>query len=1009
MSIRTPGLRKELFLGTALAAALVPAFAVHAQTSSTTTTTTTTVPATPIASAPTTTPSDSSADVVVTGSRIRQSTFNSPNPVQIINKDTIRAEGDRTITDLLQNASVTSGTAQINNAFLGYVTSGGPGSNTVGLRGLGADRTLVLLNGRRLAPAGSESEVGSADLNVLPTAVVDHVEVLKDGASSVYGSDAIAGVVNIITDTKFNGLDLEANGNMPLHMGGGQSYRLSGIWGKTFDRGHILLSGEYDSQVALKRADRASSRCPTDDLVDPQTGAFVGSLQGDQPRCLPFSYAGGQGIAQDYIVTYNLNGGVNRFTPTGTNAGTFPGYQNVDNVADRPGASGLQQNEDIYSPVHKLTFYGEGSYNLEGLNGAELYAEVLFSRRTSKQTGTAQLAPAYAGYYPGYYNYQLFPKTLSDAGYYFAEPLFILGNTVSKQRVNFIRADGGLRGDLGIKNWHYDANFMYSRNWSSYSIQNPITSHVQESFDLVNAPAGTPADQIVTAGADRVEPGSYTCAVNVSTPGTGCVPIDAFSASLLQGNVPQALRDWLLTTETGHTTYTQMTGEAYVTGDLFKLPAGQVQFTLGASLRHDHLNDVPSEAAQNADLFNYSSASITKGSDLVTELFGELSIPLLKDKPFFQDLSMIASGRYTHYRSIGSDETYKVSGNWTPAEFIRFRGSYGTSFRAPSLYQLNVADQTGFYGQEYDPCNDYQNQVLPSSNRYKNCLAVLTPIVGTGNFNPNAGPEAISQGGKGLLKAETSNSLNYGTVITPFRRLGLSLSADYFRIVVKNEVTQLSTDILNFCYDSPDFTTNFYCGLIAPRDSRTGNLTSFRDPFINVAKQTVDGIDFAARFTHDVGPGRFALNVEATRVLHQKYQEIAGGPVTDYNGTLGNADFAGGPKWTGDANVDYKFGILELFYRLQYVGPMDSNAFEGVDPTVDPYDFRTGKYFMHTVSATITAPQHLELTIGVTNLTDVKPKTVSVGASVPRTGNYFDYSGYDFLGRSVFMTINKKF
>ena len=555
---------------------------------------------------------------------------------------------------------------------------------------------------------------------------------------------------------------------------------------------------------------------------------------------------------------------------------------------------------------------------------------------------------------------------------------------------------------------------MYAKSWDRYTIDQTLTSHIQESSDLVAAPAGTPGSLTVTGGSDRVLPGTYTCRANVAADGSlaanaACVPIDWFSASTLEGNIPNNLQDWLQTPVTGRTYYEQITGELDVDGDLFQLPAGPLGFALGAVLRHDKLDDEPSIYAQEGDLYNYSSAGITKGTDLVYEFYGELHIPLLKDKPFFQDLEATASGRYTHYRSYGADTTYKVSGIWGPTTFLKFRGAYGTSFRAPNLYEQNVGDQTGFYGAESDPCSDYQNQALPSSNLYKNCKTALSATkVGTANFNPNGGPEEISEGGKGLLKAETSTSLTYGLVLQP-KFANLSFAVDYYRIVVKNEVTQLGTDILNFCYDAPDFSSNFYCSLIQPRNTQTGNLTTFLNPFINVAHQSTSGIDFTARYGLPIGAGTFNASVEATRVLSQKYQEFAGDTVYEYNGTLGNADFAGGPKWTGEAELLYKIHLLTFNYGLQYVGPMDSDKLDGVNPAVDPYDLRTGKYFEHSISVQYNASNGVQVTFGVRNFTDAKPEVVSVGASVPRLGNYFDYSGYDFIGRSLFTEIVKKF
>lgn len=1013
-SFRGNTIRNLLFTTTILGGLMAPG-AVQAQAGSDVSASppaTTLAPATPQ-------PEPKGEDIVVTGSRIRRDNYNTPSPVQIITHDEITLGGASSVAEVLQGPSVTSGGAQINNSFLGFVTGGGPGANTVGLRGLGADRTLVLLNGRRLSPAGTESQVGTADLNVLPLSMVDHFEILKDGASTIYGSDAIAGVINVITKTDLDGLSFDGYGSLPTYKGNaGSAYRLSGSYGKVFDRGHITLSLDYNVQTRVKRGDRAWAQCPTDDLYDPKTHAFVGDLQGTQPRCLPFSYSD-QGVAQNYFVAYGF-GGVHRFTPNASQVadatGSVDGYTIVDKIANRPGASPLQQQEDIYSPVKTLTFFGNGSYDLGGSHNAEFYSEVLFSRRLSSQTGVSQLSANFSdgvlpGYYPGYYNYQLFPQALANAGYYLANPLLILGTSKSKQSDNFLRANAGIRGDVGVKNWHFDANVMYAKSWARYSIQGTDTSHVVDSSDLVLAPAGTPSDLTVVAGNDRVLPGTYTCASNLSggklVAGAGCVPIDWFSAATLSGNLPQALKNWLQQQIVGRTQYEEVTGEVNVDGDLFPVPAGQVGFSLGAVLRHDKLNDVPSAQSQAGQIYNYSSAGITKGTDLVYEFYGELNIPILKNKPFFKDLSAIASGRYTNYRSYGSDTTYKISGNWSPANFVKFRASYGTSFRAPSLYQLNVGSQTGFYAANYDPCNDYQTGAQPTSNRYKNCLAALTPIVGTGNFTPNAGPESISTGGKGL-KAETSTSLSYGVVIQP-SFTGLSLAVDYYKITVNNEVNQLNTDILNFCYDSPDFATNFYCSLIAPRDPKTGNLTTFNNSFINVSRQSTAGIDFTLRYTHPIGEGKVVLDVQATRVLSQNYAEIAGGTVYHYGGTLGNADFAGGPKWTGQADLRYSIKSWVFRYGVQYVGPMNSNAIQDVNPATDPYDFVTGRYLNHSASIQYNASEGLQITAGVKNFTDAKGEVISTGSVVPRVGNYFNYSGYDFIGRQLFLEVVKKF
>src|SRR3954452_25106316 len=192
--------------------------------------------------------------IVVTGSRIRRNNFNTPQNIDIITRDDAILAGTRSTTDALQSATVTSGTSQISGSFLGFLSDNGTAANTVGLRGLGSSRTLVLLNGRRLAPAGVGPQLVAADLNVLPTSIVQRVEVLREGASSIYGSDAIAGVINIITDTSINGITVDLFADHPL-LGAGDTKRGSITAGKTFDRGHITAAFEFRRNDGLKIGD----------------------------------------------------------------------------------------------------------------------------------------------------------------------------------------------------------------------------------------------------------------------------------------------------------------------------------------------------------------------------------------------------------------------------------------------------------------------------------------------------------------------------------------------------------------------------------------------------------------------------------------------------------------------------------------------------------------------------------------------------------------------------------
>ena len=991
----------------------------------------------PVAKLPDAAPADEkNTDIVVTGSRI-PSNFKTPSPVTVITKADSSLAGSRTVADVLQDSNVTSGTAQINSFFNGYVSEGGPGANTVGLRGLGSQRTLVLLNGRRLAPSGVGPQLVSADLNVLPDAALNRIEVLKEGASSIYGSDAVGGVVNLITDTKFNGLALDAFSSVPLDSkGAGTQFRLSATIGKTFERGHIMASFEFREQTAMTVGDRTDFSCPTDLLFDPTTGAQIGQKtpDGSRLRCFPFS-AGGVGTAQNYLLGISVltTGRVNRYTYLN---GNINAPVNVNATDSRPLSSPRQLQEDVFSPLRTLTGYVNGSYELGILGDAELYGEGLFTHRESHQDFMGQISfdpnqigfevatPGLSAAYPSYYPHgsPFFPTSLTTAagGSNDVLRVFIVPPILrSSQKVDYYRANAGLRGNTGIGDIRYDANFQYSRTQSSYALQNIDTRHLRNSLIPVIAPAGTPQQYVTVAAAGELGAGgSYTCASNV-TGGTynggQCVAADLFNPVALAGDLPPNLFNYLYANNVGHTKYEEEIAQLVFSGTLFNLPAGPVGFAAGFEWRNDSLDDEPSEASQTRNLYNYSSSGITKGSTAVWETFGEIHVPLLQDKPLAKLLDFSGSVRYTHNNSYGSSTTFHVGGNYEPVDFLRFRGNYGTSFRAPNLYEQFVANQSGF-STTGDPCRSFAQTQAPTSNLYKNCLADLTTALGAGNipadFIPTGSPEIFTSGGGAALKAETSTSWGGGFVIQP-KFANIQFAADYFNTTVSGEVSQLgAATILDRCYESTDFRGgNVYCSFIGQRETVQGNLTTIQNAYLNIAEQKVSGIDFDFRYQVDFGAVKNVLSVKATRVLHQYYQPFAEVASQDYNGTLGSQGTAGGPKWVG--NLDYRLatGPYVFRYAVSYVGPMSQDATQqfvinGVTARSKEY---TGKYFKQDASLQIDIQKLGQFTIGVNNLFDRKPETISSTDGLPRIGNYFNYSGYDFYGRTVFVEITRKF
>ncbi len=991
---------------------------------------------------------DAGSEIIVTGSRIRRDNFDTTSPVTIISRDQQVLAGTRSTAEVLQSASITSGTSQINGSFLGFVSEGGPAASTVGLRGLSASRTLVLLNGRRLAPAGAGPQLVAADLNVLPNAVISRIEVLKEGASSVYGSDAIAGVVNIITDTKLNGITLDAFTDQPVqHGGGGRTYRLSATAGHTFERGYITGSFEYREQTGMRVGDRKQFSCPRDLFFDPTTGQEVGQHDPatGQLMCFPYTTGGGSGIASGYGIAQSFTLPASRITYVNGNINNIQAVNGLDRV----GPSQTQLKDHILSPVQTYTGYLSGGYELGMLGDAEIYGEGLFTRRESYQDSSYQLnlsggglSPRneiYGGTYAGtpisVYGYPVspfFPNSLAAAGYNIFTPFVVPDRTTrSKQRVDFYRGNVGLRGNTGLGDWRYDLNFQYSKTKATYSVEQIDVRRLNNVLQTVIAPAGTPDSLVTVALPGQAGAGNrYTCASNVSggalVSGASCVPLNIYDPNIMiGGHIPDNVFNYLWQDQVGHTDFDQRTISVNFDGSLFSLPGGTVKAAVGYEHRYDHISDVPSLTAQQGFLYNYSSAGITKGSDIVDEFYGELNFPLLRNKPFFNSLELNASGRYTHYRSYGSQGTYRLNGNWAPVEMFRIRGSYGTSFRAPNLYEQFVADQTGFYGSNVDPCSGF-GALAPSSTVYQNCLSALQPILGAGatNFIATAGPQVTTRGGAGRLSAERSRSWGIGAVLNLPRSIAdFSFAVDYFNIRVKDEVSVLGSLILNRCYEATDFgPNNPYCALIAPRlpasDPQKGNLDSFINPYLNVAQQKASGIDFDLRYAFPLLGGRFIAHGTATRMLHQIYQLFATEEPTDYNGTLGVQGAGAGPKWVGSLDLRYQTGDGKMTFRygVDYVGPQEGgDGSTAVAPFLGAVvtDLHAEPYWEHGVSVQFKWENVGQITFGVNNLFNTLPPTLSSyptsAGQFTRVGNYFNSSNYNILGRSAFLNVTRSF
>ena len=993
--------------------------------------------------------------IVVTGSRIPTvTTFNSPDPISVIDPAVAAKEGKFDLASTLQSSPVAAGSTQITAAISSnFVTNGGPGAQTIDLRGLGANRTLVLLNGRRAGPAGTRGGVSSFDLNVLPASIASSVEILKTGASSVYGSDAVAGVVNIKTKTDIDGLQLDFNTSVPFD-GGGEEYRASALWGKTFSRGHFLIAGDYTHVKELNRGDRSYLACPEAytfredgsraDLIDPRTG---------KPRC--------QDLPWGHVWTYNLidnmqldgpggpNTGLNTspngetvliqyqypgetlgipaygapayFGDLGTPAGFYPVGYNTESQRVLNAYHPFYDEQTIIPKTTLITGYAEGSYELT--DDVEMFGEFLFNRRKTYQNGFRQFWNfGFTGDLYGTGNLYNSGTIWAQGwqGVNYLSPTAITNHADSSQKVDYYRGVAGLRGEAPegegfFGGWRWEIYGQYSKSIGRYRTEQILQDVYDTGYFQSSSCVGT------------VTPIS----------GKQCIDLPWADPYFLRGELTPQQVDFLFDWEEGKTVYTQLTGEATVSGALFDLPAGPVSVALGLTGRQDKINDVPGEITLAANAWGASASGITAGKSFTKEAFAEINVPVLANKPFFEELTLSAAARVTSVkatrRSDGAiDEdngnwTYKLGANWALNDWLRFRASYGTSFRAPALFEQFLADETSFFRQtNVDPCVQWQQGQTNGTTTDRvatNCAADGIP----GNYpGGSITGTSISSGGLGDLKSETSKALVVGGVLTPkFAFLpdtSINIAVDYFDIKVKGEITQLgAANIVFGCYDSENFPNDPLCNLFtrSPAGSVTEyNITNVTDQFVNIASQRNSGVDVEINLRHDLGKaGRLSFTAGMTFQTRDDFKLLPTSPTTSDNGE------AGSPDWVGDFRATWESrGGFTFFYGMNvYGGTSDVQDFldrTGGDPCIDSAIY--GRYcpklttpttFYHNVSISQEINDRFEITFGIANLFDTRPPRVSVlnGGQIALLGPAVLASQYPFTGRRAFLNVSSKF
>ncbi|CAN5438701.1 TonB-dependent receptor [soil metagenome] len=953
--------------------------------------------------------------LIVTGSRIKRNEFNSPDPIQVISAERGQMQGIASTAALLQSSTIASGSPQVTAAISSaFVTDGGPGSETVSLRGLGANRTLVLLNGRRAGPAGVRGGVSAFDLNVLPLSSIDRVEILKDGASSIYGSDAVAGVVNIITKRDTEGLSLDAFVTQPQKKGG-EEFHTSVNWGKTFSRGFFNITYDYAKKQEQTNGQRKYTSCGVQGLtnaqgksantIDPRTGkAQCRDLLYDQIWLYDFSFAGLDGKLQ-YDYSGKL-GGIIPQLPPGQEA-DYPGipagfYAVGYGATGAPDVGVLDYNSpfnlaaSLTPRTERNTVYAQGSFDIT--SSVEAYGEVLLNRRATKTNG-------YRQFWSYMYTYDYGdPFSAGFSGPFILSPTPVTNFNRSGQKVDYQRYVGGLRGDFAgidfLKGWDWDLYTQYSHNKGEYS-QDVILA------DAVNSADGRSDFGSVGIGKANSIPRPTASCVGYVTPISKkpCVDVSWVTPDFLAGKYTPEEQAFLFDTETGRTIYKQFTVEGSASGNLFKLPAGMVGVAIGASYRKDEINDTPGAITLAGNVWGASTAGITKGNDTAKDIYGELSVPILKDLPFAQSLDLSLSGRYTDVASYGSDSTYKVGLNWQVLSSLRLRATQGTSFRAPALFELYKNAETSFLSQRsVDPCirwaQNLAQGVLPQYVA-NNCQAAGIPGAYTGS---GASVTITSAGGKGTLEAETSKANTYGVIWTP-SFADLNVAVDYFNIEVSNEITQLgAANIVSGCYRSLSFPTDKLCSLFT-RNSGSHLITNITNNYLNIASQKNTGIDLTVNYKRDL-PWDTKLGVELQSTWQLKdTTALFAETVVDSNG------FVGDPDWTGKLSFSLEKGDWTGFWGIDMIGKAsDAENYA---------DHNTASTLFYKVHTEFTAYHNISLMKkfddwsvlgGVANVFGEDPPAMTQSqGNYNMVGSSVLSSQYDYIGRRLFVRIQAKF
>ena len=952
--------------------------------------------------------------IEVTGSRIKRADIETSQPIFSLSRDDITAQGLTSVGDVIQN--ITANGSTLNSTF----NNGGNGETRVSLRNLGANRTLVLVNGRRWI--GGTGLGGAVDLNTIPSAAVERIEVLKDGASTIYGSDAIAGVVNVILRQNFDGAEANAYyGQFDKGDGARQAYDFT--IGTSGDRFSAMLGYGYVKEDPVMAGDRYISKEPTY-----TTGNFFGS--GTSPNGRFALCPGGYNPATNTCVggQTNFNRGAGTWTYDGAGSPARPYVPGVD-------AYNFAPENYLLTPQERRSVFGNASVDIT--DNVRFKTTVTYNQRVSEQLLAAM--PVVLGLAPGAtpLAQDVFISRNSIYNPYGADVSRInrriteTGGRSFNQDVRTFAMNAGFEGTLnfGEKFYDWEAGYFYG--------QNKANNTTHGLFNLI-------ALGQALGPSFREADGTPRCGTAAS-PIAGCVPMNMLGGV---GGITQDMLDFSSFTAHDEYSYTQKNYYANFSGDLFDLPAGALGFSVGAEHRTEDGYDSP-DALINSGNTTGNARTATAGGYKVDEAYVELAIPVLADAPFAKLLDFSLATRYSDYSNFGDTLNSKFGFRWKPIEDLLVRGNWSEGFRAPSIAEL-FAGQADSFPSLADPCNtaNYNTQTTVAQAQ---CRAEGVPA---GGYRQDSAQIRITVGGNPNLQPEKSESYTFGFVYSPHFVEGLDVSLDWWKITLEDKIDTIGgATIIQQCLDSGG--TGPSCSLYTRNPA--GDINTLLNTTTNIGGTRVEGYDLTVGYKLPETPyGKFSFTWDTTYLAEQmddvdgdgrfgedNQREPAIGQPLNYNegGNLVGEYAQNDNKWRIRSNLatrwemgdwgatwnmrfysrqdevcdpgfeEYGFGYL-CTETDRFIGiPTDANANGVWDGTAGGDTIESQKESQHHIGGTTyhdvsvywNAPWNAKIAVGINNVFDKNPPIV-----LNAFANTFDPQ-YEVPGQFFYMRYSQKF